>query len=107
MLQLYDVRDTPDTRAAIAALVDVSSRPATARVPGARLGSFCRGLDVTLTFDRNGWSTGGLYLLASVLERFLALHATANSFTRTEALLTGHSEAAARFAPRAGAQVLS
>ncbi|KMO33551.1 type VI secretion system protein ImpG [Methylobacterium variabile] len=106
MLQLYDVRDTPHTRAAIAALLEVSASEATARVPGARLGSFCRGLDVTLTFDRGLWASGGLYLLAAVLERFLALHATVNSFTRTQAVLQGRSGTVARFAPRAGAQVL-
>ena len=30
-----------------------------------------------------GWAGGGLYLLAAVLDRFLALHATVNSFVRT------------------------
>ena len=51
------------------------------------MGAFCRGLDVTLEFDPRAWQVGGLFLLASVLERFLALHATINSFTRTRAVL--------------------
>ncbi len=106
VLRLYDARDTPDTRAAVAALRAVRSTDATARVPGARLGSFCRGLDVTLDFDKAAWEGGNLYLLAAVLERFLALHATVNSFTRTTVVLTGRPEPVARFAPRAGAQVL-
>jgi type VI secretion system protein ImpG len=106
VLQLYDVRDTSDTRAAIAALLDVDAGAATARVPGARLGSFCRGLDITLTFDRSSWGSGGLYLLAAVLERFFALHATVNSFTRTRVVLRAQPGAVASFAPRAGAQVL-
>ena len=106
VLRLYDVRDAADTRAAIAALRDVTSQDATARVPGARIGSFCRGLDVTLTFDKDAWQSGGLYLLSAVLERFLALHATVNSFTRTSAVLRGRPGAVARFAPRAGAQRL-
>ena len=42
-------------------------------MPG-RLGAFCRGLDVTLEFDPRTWQASGLYLLASVLEHFLALH---------------------------------
>ena len=53
------------------------------------MGAFCRGLDVTLEFDPRAWQVGGLFLLASVLERFLALHATVNSFTRTRAVLRG------------------
>jgi type VI secretion system protein ImpG len=74
--------------------------------PGARSGGFCRGLDVTLTFDDQAWTTGGLYVLASVLDRFLALHATVNSFVRTEAVLHGRPGIAASWPPRAGSQIL-
>lgn len=106
VLRLYDLRDTCDTRAAIAGLVDVRSRDATARVPGARTGSFCRGIDVSLEFDPAAWNSSGLFLLASVLDRFLALHATVNSFVRTTATLRGQSGSAMRFPPRAGARAL-
>lgn len=111
VLRLYDCRDSTETRAAIRALASVTSRPGTARIPGlqgpgARGGGFCRGLDVTLTFDEQVWSTGGLYVLASVLDRFLALHATVNSFVRTRAVLRGRTEAAASWPPRAGSHVL-
>ncbi len=106
VLRLYDVRDAADSRAAIAGLVGVRSREATARVPGARLGSFCRGLDVTLEFEPGTWDSGGLFLLASVLSRFLALHTTVNSFVRTNAVLRGRPGSVARFAARAGARVL-
>jgi len=106
MLRLYDVRNSADTRATIASILGVDSRAATARVPGARLGSFCRGLDVTLAFEPRAWEAGGSFLLASVLARFFALHATVNSFVRTAAVLHGRAETVARFAPRAGARVL-
>jgi type VI secretion system protein ImpG len=106
MLRLYDFRDTAESRAVIAGLVGVSSAPGVARVPGARAGSFCRGLDVTLEFEARGWRTGGLYLLASVLERFLALHATVNAFVRTRAVLRGQTGRAACWPARAGARVL-
>ena len=106
VLRLYDFRNTPESRAAIAALLGVTSREATARVPGARRGSFCRGLDVSLTFEPRAWESGGLFLLASVLARFLPLQATVNSFVRTTATLQGRSESVARFAPRAGTRVL-
>jgi type VI secretion system protein ImpG len=105
-LRLYDLRDTAETRAAIEGLVAVSSRPGAARVPGARAGAFCRGLDVRLEFDQRSWEAGGLYLLASVLDRFLALHATVNSFVRTTAVLRGRTERAAAWPARAGARVL-
>jgi type VI secretion system protein ImpG len=106
VLRLYDLRDSPESRAAIEGLLAVSAQPGTARVPGARAGAFCRGLDVTLTFDSTAWQSSGLFLLASVLNRFLALHATINSFVRTSVTLRGQSGRAAAWPARAGAQVL-
>jgi type VI secretion system protein ImpG len=106
VLRLYDLRDSPETRAAIDGIVAVSAAPGVSRVPGARAGAFCRGLDVTLTFDQRTWQDSGLFLLASVLDRFLALHATVNSFVRSRAMLQGRSGIVASWPARAGAQVL-
>jgi type VI secretion system protein ImpG len=106
ILRLYDLRDSAETRAAIEALQAVTARPGTARVPGARVGAFCRGLDVLLEFDARSWQVGGLYLLASVLDRFLALHATVNSFARTSVTLRGRPGRVAAWPARAGARVL-
>ncbi|MBW4024276.1 MAG: type VI secretion system baseplate subunit TssF [Proteobacteria bacterium] len=106
VLRLYDLHDTPETRAAIDGLVAVTAQPGVARVPGGRAGSFCRGLDVTLEFDARPWQASGLFLLASVLDRFLALHATVNSFVRTRAVLRGRTGAAAIWPPRAGTRAL-
>ncbi|MGI4745056.1 MAG: type VI secretion system baseplate subunit TssF [Janthinobacterium lividum] len=106
VLRLYDLHDSAETRNGIGGLVGVSSASGTARVPGARPGAFCRGLDVQLEFDARVWSSSGLYLMASVLERFLALHATVNSFVRTTVVLQGRPGIAAKFPPRAGSRVL-
>jgi type VI secretion system protein ImpG len=106
VLRLYDLRDSPETRAAIDGLLSVSAAPGVARVPGSRAGAFCRGLDVTLTFDPRVWQEGGLFLLASVLDRFLALHATVNAFVRSRVVLQGRTGIAAAWPARAGAQVL-
>ena len=106
VLRLYDLKDSAESRAAIEALVAVSATPGTARVPGARAGAFCRGLDVVLEFEPRPWQDGGLYLLAAVIDRFLALHATVNSFVRTTAVLRGRSGRAAAWPARAGMRVL-
>jgi type VI secretion system protein ImpG len=106
VLRLYDLRDTAETRAAIEALTGVSAGPGTARAPG-RAGGFCRGLDVTLEFDPRTWQVGGLYLLAAVLEHFLALHGTVNSFTRTRVTLRGRPGVAAAWPARSGTRVLA
>jgi type VI secretion system protein ImpG len=106
VLRLYDLRDSTETRAVIAALAAVSAVPGTARLPGARFGSFCRGLDVRLTFEPQAWQAAGLYLLGSVLERFLALHGTVNGFVRCAAVLQGRDDPVARWPARAGTRSL-
>ena len=106
VLRLYDLRDTAETRAAIEALIGITAGPGTARAPG-RAGGFCRGLDVTLEFDPRAWQAGGLYLLAAVLEHFLALHGTVNSFTRTRVTLRGRPGTAAAWPARSGTRVLA
>ena len=63
----------------------VDAAPGVARLPGGRPGGFARGLDVTLTFEPQAWPAGGLFLLAGVLERFLALQVSVNAFVRTSA----------------------
>jgi len=105
VLRLYDFRHAAETRAAIEGLIGVSGAPGTARVPG-RAGAFCRGLEVTLEFEQRAWQDSGLYLMAAVLDRFLALHATVNSFTRTKARLRGQPGLAAVWPARAGMRVL-
>jgi type VI secretion system protein ImpG len=106
VLRLYDLRDTVETRAALEALLSVHANPGTARVQNSRLGAFCRGLDVTLEFEPRAFQGAGLYLLGSVLERFLALHASVNSFVRTTVRLRGKADPEARFPARAGARTL-
>ncbi len=106
ILRLHDLRDTAETRAALAALVAVETRPGVARVPGGRAGAFVRGLDVTLTFDPQAWQAAGLYPLAQILERFLALQVSVNAFSRTQVALRGRPGLVVRFAPRSGTRML-
>ncbi len=106
VLRLYDLRDSAESRAAIDGLLAVRTAPGAARVPGARTGAFCRGLDVTLEFDPRSWQAGGLFLLTAVLDRFLGLHASVNAFVRTRAVLRGRPGTVAAFPPRAGNRAL-
>jgi type VI secretion system protein ImpG len=106
MLRLHDLRDAPETRNAIAGLLSVEAKPGLARIPGQRPGVFTRGIDVTLTFDPQSWASDALYLLAAVLEQFLALQISVNGFVRTRAVLRGRSEAVASWPPRSGTRVL-
>jgi type VI secretion system protein ImpG len=106
ILRLHDLRDTAESRGAIAALLRTEARPGHARLPGGRPGGFVRGLDIALTFDAGSWQSGGLHLLAAILERFLALQVSVNGFVRTRALLPGRAEPVASWAPRSGRRML-
>jgi type VI secretion system protein ImpG len=105
ILTLYDFRDSAETRAMIEGVLSVSSRPATARAPGG-LGGVCRGNEVAIEFDAERFAGAGVFLFASVLERFLALYCTVNSFSTTVASLKGREGALRRWPPRAGMKTL-
>jgi type VI secretion system protein ImpG len=106
ILKLYDFRDSSETRVAIGSVLDVHSRRSTARAPSADMGAFCRGLDIEIVFDEQRFVGNGLFLLAAVLERFLALYGSINSFTRLTVRLEGRPGVLRRWLPRAGEQVL-
>jgi type VI secretion system protein ImpG len=105
-LTIYDFADTAVTRQQIAGITRVSSR----RVPG-RLGrglgsAIGLGLEVTLEFDEAEYVGSGVYLLASVLERFLGLYASINSFCQLVARTKQREGIVKRWPPRAGERTL-
>lgn len=106
ILRLYDFRDSAETRATIDGLASVTSKPAVARAPAARLGGVCRGVEIRLEFDPERYTGGGMFLFASVLERFLGLYCSVNSFSRTVAVVKGKEGELRRWKPRAGDSLL-
>jgi type VI secretion system protein ImpG len=106
ILKLYDFQDSAQTRALIDSLLAVSSRPGVARVPGAGYGGLCRGLDVQVEFDSAPFESGQGFLLASVIERFVALYVSMNSFSRTTAVVRGRADIVRTWPPRAGSRTL-
>jgi type VI secretion system protein ImpG len=106
MLKLYDFRDSAETRAMIDGIVRVDSRPVTARVPGQGGGALARGVEVTIEFDEKRFAGSGVFLFAGVLERFLALYCSINSFTRLVATLRGREGDLRKWQPRVGEKTL-
>ncbi len=102
ILKLYDFRDSAETRTVIDSVVSLRSRPAVARAPSRDMNAFCRGIEATLTLVPEGFSGSGLFLLAAVLERFLPLYCTINSFTRLVVTVKGRPGELRRWPPRAG-----
>jgi type VI secretion system protein ImpG len=86
----------------IRGVVGVRSGPAYARVLSEHGLSFARGRRVELDLDEDQFTGGGVYLFASVLERFLALYASLNSFTVLSARTRQRRATMREWEPRAG-----
>ena len=105
ILRLYDPAESDETRQLISGLTHVSSRRVVGRVGSSVSAGFCRGTEVTLDLDEEKFSGNGAYLFASVMERFLALYTSLNSFTKT-VVKTNRRSQVFQWPPRAGEQVL-
>jgi type VI secretion system protein ImpG len=106
ILKLYDFADSAVLRQQIAGITGVSSRRVVGRPGGMPWNGFCRGLEVTIQFDEEKFVGTGVFLFASVLEQFIGLYASLNSFTQLVATTQQREEPLKRWPPRAGEQIL-
>jgi type VI secretion system protein ImpG len=106
ILQLYNYNDSSATRKQILGITGIETQKVVRRI-GERIGAgFVRGLETTLTFDEEQFVGAGAFLFASVLERFLGLYVSLNSFNQLVVKTEQREGIVKRFAPRAGEQVL-
>lgn len=90
ILRLYDFSDPGSgqqqmsdvNRQLIEGVDAVASRRVVGRVAGVGGSGFCRGVEVTVTLDEQKYVGTGMYLFACMLERFLGLYASINSFSQ-------------------------
>ena len=94
------------TQQLVEGVMAVRSRPVIGRTGGPTASGFCRGTEITVEFDFEKYVGVGVYLFASVLERFLALYASVNSFTQLVAMLHKEQLLVKKWPPRAGEQPL-
>jgi type VI secretion system protein ImpG len=106
ILKLYDFVDSAEVRKMIDGIDGIRSRHIVGRVGGNHAVGFCRGVEITVQLDETKFAGSGLFLFASVLERFLALYCSVNSFTKLIATVKGKEGELHRWPPRAGEQVL-
>jgi type VI secretion system protein ImpG len=105
ILKLYDFAASPETRSMIEGLLGVACRRVVGRSSGSGSG-FVRGLEVTVRLDPARFTGSGVFLFATVLERFLGLYATINSFSQLVATLDKREGVLKKWPPRAGDLVL-
>jgi type VI secretion system protein ImpG len=106
VLAIHTRSDNPSHRRQIEGLASVACRSAFRRIPHATGSGFGRGLEVRARLDEQGFVGGSPYLFASVLERFLSLYASVNSFTQFTAEWVQQSGREVRWAPRAGERTI-
>ena len=106
ILELYDFSDSADIKKQITGIASVSSRRHFTRVASEHGVGFARGTRVEIEFDEEQFSGSGAYLFASVLEKFLGLYTSMNSFTQLVARSRQRREALEEWTPRAGQSIL-
>lgn len=90
----------------IQGITAVSSRRHLARVVSEHGLSFVRGVRVELELDEDKFVGGGVFLFASVLERFLAQYVSMNSFSQLAVRTRQRKGVLREWAPRSGHRIL-
>ncbi len=106
ILRLYDFRGSASSRTMIGAIEDVVAKPISAPINVDGRSVLCRGSEVVIIFDPLKLGGQSPYLFACVLETFMGLYCSINSFVRVIARLKGSDEELKRWPPRAGAHQL-
>jgi type VI secretion system protein ImpG len=106
VLNLYNFTDSAVTRNQILGITNIESRKVVRQI-GGRIGSgFVRGIETTVTIDENQFVGSGMFLFVCVLERFLGLYSSLNSFNQLSVRTEQREEIIKQFPPRAGEQDL-
>jgi len=106
ILRLYDFKNSPSTKALIQGVLKINTKSIMAPIPVGETVSLCRGTEVNMELDPMLLTGTSPLLFASVLERFLGLYCSINSFTRLIVTLNGQDGEFKRWPPRAGAKAL-
>lgn len=104
ILALHCGPDTPSAQQQIAGLVGLSCKPVVRRIGLDAWRGYCRGLEVRLELDSRAYVGSGAFLLASVVQHFLSLYVSINSFVELVAETTQRDGFSKRWPPVVGAQ---
>ena len=106
ILAVYDFSDSPDVKKQIGGITSLDGRRHFTRVVSEYGVSFARGTRVEMEFDEEQFSGVGVYLFASVLEKFFGLYVSTNSFSQLVARSRQRKEPLGEWPPRAGQSIL-
>ncbi len=106
ILRLYNFSDSADLDKQIGGIVGLSSKRHFARINSEGGIAFARGTQVQLEFDEEEYAGGGVFLFAAVLEQFLGLYASLNSFSQLIVRTRQRRGVLKQWPPRAGQVIL-
>ena len=106
ILRLYNFTGSTYSDKQIEGLTGLDSRRHFARVISEDGVVFARGTQVEMEFDEEQFVGGGVYLFASVLEYFLGLYVSMNSFSQLRVRTRQRKEILRQWPPRAGQKIL-
>jgi len=106
ILRIYNFNRSAYLEKQIAGIAELKSSRHFARVDSEMGIGFVRGTRVEIEFDEEQYVGGGVYLFASVLENFLGLYTSLNSFSQLVARTRQRKEALKQWPPRAGQTIL-
>jgi type VI secretion system protein ImpG len=106
LLLLHNFAENAAAEKQIDGIRDVRGSPCYARIASEHGITFARGHRVEIDFDEDRFAGSGVYLLASVLERFLGMYVSLNSFCVLVARSLQRKELLREWPPRAGSKAL-
>ena len=106
ILRLYDVGRTAYSQNVIQSILQIHSKPHFTRLISEQGVSFARGIRIEMEIDEDQFTGGGAFLFASILERFLGMSASLNSFTQLSVTTPQRKEGLHEWQPRSGRKML-
>jgi len=106
ILRLYNFTESRPLEHQISGITDLRSRRHFARVVSEHGISFARGIRIDMEFDEEHYVGNGVFLFASILEYFLGLYSSLNSFTQLVVRTKQRKEVVREWQPRAGQKIL-
>ncbi|MDQ6705522.1 MAG: type VI secretion system baseplate subunit TssF, partial [Acidobacteriota bacterium] len=106
ILKLYSFTGSAYSEKQIDGILRVDSRRHFSRIVSENGIAFARGTRVEIEFDEEQFVGSGVFLFASVLETFLGLYISMNSFSQLVARTRQRKEVLKQWPPRAGRRIL-
>lgn len=106
LLRLYNFTGSTYSEKHIEGITELAASRHFARVDSEDGVTFARGTKVDMEFDEEQFTGAGVYLFAAVIEQFLGMYVSMNSFSQLRVRTRQRKEVLRQWPPRAGSKIL-